>query len=248
MRHIYNFNQFELLNEGIEVEKIGQENFSNETVPSLPFSSVIKDDKEKFLKKLTYISKQLGVKPEWFMLVIQQESGFNPQAVNSNGGATGLIQFMPRTIKEYEIDGKSLSTDDLMKMSALDQLDIVYSYYKQGMKIAGLQKIEKPGDFFAITFWPALVKLPDTYVFPDYVVEANKGLFAKIGGTTKKDYYNYYDKLLKDPANLENAVKQLGNVKLTGTPPPDHLGIFDQMLKELGDKVVTSVLSQSPMG
>lgn len=247
MRHIYNFTQFSSLNESIEVEKIEPEKYSNETVPSLPFNTQIKDDKENFLKKLTYISKQLGVKPEWFMVLMQGESGFNPQATNSNGGATGLIQFMPKTIKDYAINGRSLSTDDLRKMSSLDQLDIVYAYYKAGMKMVGLSKFETPGDFFAITFYPKLVKVSDSFVFPDNVVQQNKGLFAKIGGTTKKDYYEFYEKLVKDPANIENAVKQFDNVKITGTPSPDNLGIFDQMLKELGDEVVSAVVSKSPL-
>ncbi len=248
MRHLYNFIQFQHLNESIEVEKIEPEKYSNETVTSLPFSGQVKDDKEKFLKKLTYISKQLGAKPEWFMLVMQQESGFNPQATNSNGGATGLIQFMPSTIKQYAINGKALSTDDLRKMSAIDQLDVVYAYYKAGMKSAGLTNFTIPGDFFAITFYPNLVKMDDSYTFPDRVIEDNKGLFAKIGGTTKKDYYAYYDKFVKDPANIENAVKQMGNVKITGTMPPDQLGIFDDMLKQLGDKVVSAVVGSSPLG
>lgn len=248
MRHLYNFNQFQKLNENIEVEEIGPDQYSKETVPVLPFSGMIKDDKEEFLKKITYISKQLGAKPEWFMLVMQQESGFNPQATNPDGGATGLIQFMPSTIKEYTKNGKSLSTDDLKRMSATDQLDIVFAYYKQGMKIAGIDKFSRPGDFFAITFYPKLVKQPDSFVFPDKDVQHNKGLFAKIGGTTKKDYYNYYDKLVKDPANIENAVKALGNIKITGDMTPDNLGIFDQMLKELGDKVVSAAASKAPTG
>jgi len=248
MRRIYSFTQFESLNESIEVEKIEPEKYSNETVPTLPFSTLVKDDKEKFLKKLTYISKQLGVKPEWFMLVMKEESGFNPQATNPNGGATGLIQFMPSTIKGYAIEGKSLSTDDLRKMSALDQLDIVYAYYKAGMKMVGLSKFEKPGDFFAITFYPKLVKVSDGFVFPDNDIKQNQGLFAKIGGTTKKDYYDFYDKLVNNPTNIENAVKQFDDVKITGTSSPDQLGIFDQMLKELGDEVVSAVVSKSPLG
>lgn len=46
-------------------------------------------------------SKKYGI-PEWFIAaVIQQESSFNPMAVNSSTGALGLMQVMPDNWKHY---------------------------------------------------------------------------------------------------------------------------------------------------
>ena len=49
--------------------------------------------------------------------VINFESGFNPQAVNPSSGASGLIQFMPRTAT-----GLGTSVGTIRGMSALQQM------------------------------------------------------------------------------------------------------------------------------
>ncbi len=44
-----------------------------------------------------------GINPELFVKQIQQESGFNPNAV-SPAGAIGIAQFMPATAKEWGVN------------------------------------------------------------------------------------------------------------------------------------------------
>ena len=51
------------------------------------------------ISKIEDISARLNCKPEDLMAVINAESGFNPKARNKRSGATGLIQFMPRTAR-----------------------------------------------------------------------------------------------------------------------------------------------------
>lgn len=46
---------------------------------------------------------RVGINPGLFVRQIQQESGFNPNAV-SPAGAIGIAQFMPATAKELGVD------------------------------------------------------------------------------------------------------------------------------------------------
>lgn len=77
------------------------------------------------VNKIKEISERLHCNPQDLMAVINAESGFNPQARNKRSGATGLIQFMPRTAR-----GLGTSTEELSKMSTLEQLDFVEKYLK----------------------------------------------------------------------------------------------------------------------
>lgn len=66
--------------------------------------------------------------PRDLLLVMFLESGVNPSAKNSNGGATGLIQFMPDTLR-----GMNLSEKDVKNFgnkSAEEQLKYVEQYIK----------------------------------------------------------------------------------------------------------------------
>lgn len=49
-------------------------------------------------------AKQRGVPVQYLQRLLQQESGWNPQAYNASSGAAGIAQFMPGTAKEYGID------------------------------------------------------------------------------------------------------------------------------------------------
>ena len=120
------------------------------------FQDKIKFNGEAFFTKLKKIAADLGVQPDWIMAVMNSETGgtFNPQIVNkqkastpgydgdgkqvksagipdsandferSKYRATGLIQFMPKTAKNL-----GTSTQQLFKMSNVQQLDYVYKYF-----------------------------------------------------------------------------------------------------------------------
>lgn len=46
---------------------------------------------------------RMGIEPELFVRQIQQESGFNPNAI-SHAGAIGIAQFMPETAREWGVN------------------------------------------------------------------------------------------------------------------------------------------------
>lgn len=160
----------------------------------------IPSNKQAFIDRVNDICNQLNINPDWLMLNMYHESGLKPQAYNSNGGATGLIQFMPDTAQ-----GLGTSTDDLYNMSNVDQLDYVLKYYYPYRN-----KIKTGFDLFLVTFFPAAIGQPDDYVFhtshlsAQAIASAN-GIFDlnKDGQITMAEYKqnikNYFSKFSIDP-------------------------------------------------
>lgn len=247
MKYIHDFKGYHSINENVQVEEIPERSYAGETVPNLPFNGELKGERDKFMKKLTYICKKLNAKPEWMMINIAGESGFNPAAVNPNGGATGLIQFMPKTIAAYNDShtNKALTTNDLKKMSALQQLDVVYAYYKQCMKEQGINSFTRPGDFFGLTFYPKIVKEPDTFKFPPNAVEQNKGFFARIGGITKADYYRYCQKIVDNPMEMRKSIKNFDSEGFFGQRSGADVDFFTGLTQELAS-LVGDILTNNP--
>ncbi len=94
------------------------------------------------------LSSWLGLDtPNALMAVMNKESGISPSIVNSNGGATGLIQFMPSTAK-----GLGTTTAELKKMSRLQQLAYVKKYYAP---FRG--KLKNYAGLYFATFFPAAI-------------------------------------------------------------------------------------------
>lgn len=54
----------------------------------------------KITDALNRVAAALNMNPAWLSNVIMLESSWNPKAYNKSG-AVGLIQFMPRTLKDY---------------------------------------------------------------------------------------------------------------------------------------------------
>jgi hypothetical protein len=80
----------------------------------------------EFKHKVIAIAGRLRMDPDHLMAIMAFETGrsFDPAVTNHAGsGATGLIQFMPRTA-----EGLGTSTAALKRMSAIEQLDYVERY------------------------------------------------------------------------------------------------------------------------
>lgn len=100
-----------------------------------------------YAAKLETISSDLGVSSSWLEAVFEMESGNNPQAVNPNSGATGLIQFLPSTAAAL-----GTTTDRLRTMSAQHQLEYVYAYLDQQRGRAGAYR--SLTDLYIAVLWP----------------------------------------------------------------------------------------------
>lgn len=123
----------------------------------------VKENQKAFADKVNDISKKLKINPNWLMLVMNSESRLNHKIVNPNGGATGLIQFMPKTAI-----GLDTTTQKLKEMSNVSQLDYVYKYFKP---YAG--RIKSYFDLYLITFFPLGIGKSDNWIMQTKTLRAD---------------------------------------------------------------------------
>lgn len=121
-----------------------------------------------FIDKVNLIAGKLDFPANWLMAVMKNESGINHKATNPSG-ATGLIQFMPATAR-----GLHTTTEALLQMSALEQLDYVYAYFLPFKK-----KINQAEDLYIATFYPYAFGKPDTYIIGSEVSVARARTIAR---------------------------------------------------------------------
>lgn len=133
----------------------------------LAFIENVKTNQAAFAQRVTQIADKLGFDPDDLMAVMYLESGLNPKAVNPNGGATGLIQFMPATAQAF-----GTSTAALLNMSNIQQLDWVEKFYSQPF-LRG--KMNSFPDLYLATFAPAYLGKADTVKFPANYAKFNPG-------------------------------------------------------------------------
>lgn len=152
-------------------------------VNKLPFIEKVKNNQEAFGKKVIDLAFKLDTLPQSLMIVMNNESGLNPQAVNPYSGATGLIQFMPATAA-----GLGTNTSALYKLNNVDQLDYVYKYllpYKGKMK-------DVSDTYLAVFFPEALYQPSEQWQFPTWAVTANKIFDLNGDGVLTKAEFRAY--------------------------------------------------------
>ena len=136
-----------------------------------------------FRVKVREIAEKLRMDPNYLMAVMAFETGksFSPSIENEAGsGATGLIQFMPSTAT-----GLGTSTSQLARMSAEQQLDWVYKYYKP---FTG--RLNTLADAYMAVLWPVAVGKPGSHVMfkkPSIQYNQNAGLDVNRNGEITKD-------------------------------------------------------------
>jgi len=154
----------------------------------------------EFRRKVVAVAHRLGLDPSTLMAVMAFETGrrFHPATRNQRSGATGLIQFMPRTAEAL-----GTSTRALAAMSELRQLDFVERYLKP---YAG-KMTDLPSAYMAV-LWPAAVRKPLSHVLfaaPTAAYEQNKGLDAdKDGKVTKAEAAAKVQRMLMEGMRPEN--------------------------------------------
>lgn len=118
--------------------------------------------------KIVSVAHALQIDPAWLANVINFESGFRSTVRNPISGATGLIQFMPSTAKRL-----GTTTDHLASLSAVQQMDWVYTYFKPYKG-----KMRSQTDVYMAVFYPAALGKGDDYRFPSSVTNWNPGIYT----------------------------------------------------------------------
>lgn len=118
--------------------------------------------RKEFVAKVIDISKKIGINPNWLMAIISWESANSFSASKKNQiGCTGLIQFCPdrKGVNYKTINGKRYYLSDLAKMTAVQQLDVVYEYFK-----SYTNKLKSYTDTYFAVFFPLAIGKPDDFI------------------------------------------------------------------------------------
>ena len=165
----------------------------------------------KFMAGLGVLSTKYNSTVPDLLSFMMNESGLNPAAHNKNGGASGLIQIMPSTLKGMKERGyksvKDINTvDDLRKLSIEEQLPIIDDYfnYTQLEKSAKVAKEQGRNvdlaTLYSAVFLPAFKDKPNDFIMgikPGETVNGKKSSDIFYGKTTYGDVYlanNAFDK------------------------------------------------------
>jgi len=133
------------------------------------FDKYITTNKSQFLSKLDIIAEKLQTKPIWLKAIMFLESGLNPKAINYQDGvayAGGLIQWIRSTASSKPF---YTTIDKIVSMSNVEQLDLVYLYYKP---FTG--RLNSFFDFYMATFLPVGVGKPDNWVLQTNTLSAER--------------------------------------------------------------------------
>jgi len=173
-------------------------NFGNLTMPTFNFSGNYSTSTtsgngtsrpnvkltQSFLNKVKQVAQRIGCNYKDLLAVMNSESGLNSKAQNQNGGAVGLIQFMPATAKAL-----GTTTDALRNMTPEQQLDYVEKFYLMNRKnYVKSNRQLSAGDLYTLTFLPAYVNQEVLTAQGHKYYDANKGLDTNGDGQiTKSD-------------------------------------------------------------
>ncbi len=140
---------------------------------------------DQFEDKVKQVSHKLDVPPEWLMAVMHSESRFDASVKNHKGsGATGLIQFMPTTAKDYDI-----TVEKLRNMNHVEQMDFVFEYLNE--KRETYRDYDSLTDLYLAILYPKAIAEEYCYTLyakPTKAYEMNIGLDKdKDGRVTVQD-------------------------------------------------------------
>lgn len=168
---------------------------------------------QAFRLKVINIARNLGTDPNFLMAIMSFESGLDPKARNPYSGATGLIQFMPKTAS-----GLGTTTDALSRMTAEQQLDYVARYFATYK--GRLKTLE---DAYMAVLWPKAIGQGSNYVLfsrPSTAYEQNRALdINKDGNITVAEATSFVRKKLGSAAPLPggNAPAPSGSLPNRGS-------------------------------
>lgn len=145
------------------------------TLPQVP-GLLDREAKEPgFCRELLTVVRELDADGDRLAALMSEESGFHPEAKNPNGGATGLMQWLPSTAPLV-----GTTVEALAKMSAIEQ---VRGPVRATLKLWGKAGRKDP----AMAGWGSHVGEPDDTVIARKDVDGNRFLWNKVYDANKDD-------------------------------------------------------------
>ena len=124
---------------------------------------------QTFEIKVRDIAEKLSIPPEWLMVIMHSESGFDPRVSNKKGsGAKGLLQWMPKTYKDFGVRR--------LAPWSIPQLDLVYEYLAHRKKYFG--DFKTLTDLKLAVLYPKAVGKPHNFVLYSH---PKKAYYQNIG-------------------------------------------------------------------
>ncbi len=146
---------------------------------------------QRFREQLVAGAFAHGLDPSLLAAVISYESGFDPKADNPRSSALGLIQwiddFFPPVAKKA---GMNVTHADIPKLSAEEQLPLVFAWFDLKPAVARLGTRATATDYYLTVFSPAFIGYPKDYELGRR--DSTEMLRLKDGrsvGQTKGEYY-----------------------------------------------------------
>jgi len=155
---------------------------------------------ETFKEKLISVANDLRISPEALWKVIKFESGGDPTKTTKAGTkATGLIQFKPSTAKNLF----GITVGDIKQMSSVEQLDLVYQFYK------GIRPGSTAEQLYLKTILPAFAYKEDNFVVGE------KGSTEKLADFIKGDFWRQNPIFHANKSADEKHIVTIGDIKKT---------------------------------
>jgi len=189
-----------------------------------------------FYVKLRRIATNTGMKPEDILNVMAVESGFKTDAHNESGNASGLTQFMPKTLKGLGFKGTHADFRDL---AAEQQLDYVEAFIKNLTSING-GPLTSAAQYYVGNFVPAALRIkgvrdrdqnaiiaeefPMRPHIPNVSIQEEKGIYAANRGLdfdkNGKITYGDIEKVLENKSRGKNYRQVIAEMeRATGYKP-----------------------------
>jgi len=166
------------------------------------------NEREAFSNKLITIANKIGIPANWLMAVLFLESGLNPKAYNTTGGASGINQLMPATANELGINLEVYRTQ-----TATQQLDGVYAYFYYWRRL--WKHFKTWQDLYLLNFYPVALGKGDNYVIGvkgNSTYDWNSAFDVNNDGKiTIADFKNFTAKALVRRTGNPNILTALGD-------------------------------------
>lgn len=149
-----------------------------------------------FYAKLVQVAQEAGMKPEDLLAVMVSESGLNPSAYEAKYKGSGLVGFMPDTLRGLGFKG---DWKDFSALSGEEQLDWLRKLIRNYTAANGGRPLDSAGKYYTANLWPVALRLPGVQNGnPNTRILEDKPETVEVNG--KRLSKKYYE--LKPPVNI----------------------------------------------